>query len=355
MRSQNPNRPLLFLCTFCSVGVFVLALVFNIASAIPRFSAEQGAACTQCHFSPSGGAMRNEFGHYTMSVNELTLQSVKKKLMKSYKGPRLSESVLVGADVRMRLLEDGTVNRHQTDYYASFEPFSSTQFNFTFSSGAIDESYLIVSNERQSAFVQVGRFYPQFGLRLEDFTTFVKTKTGIFHRAALEGANLGITTVGHNFSVAYYSVNDQGIYMANLSRYSSLGPLSYFYGASLRFSEELANGTHGGQFAVKSAFGGLGYRTFSIVYEGDLIGESNDSYATYLGASVRIIPGIYAKLDYNFYDPNRNIESGVEEFTRVSAEIWPMPFVEVNPGVAFYTRGPLDGQSEFELRLHLAY
>ncbi len=332
-----------------------MLIAFNIAGAIPRFSAEQGLTCGTCHFSPGGGAMRNEFGHYTMSVNELTLQATKKKLMKSYKGPRLGDAVLIGADVRMKALEDGTISRHQTDYYLSYAPFTETYFNVTFSSGAIDESYLIVTNEQQTAFVQLGRFYPQFGLRLEDFTSFVKTKTGIFHRAALDGANAGLSVLGHNFSAAYYSVGAQSVYMANVSRYSFLGPMSYFYGASARFSEELANGTHGGQFAVKSVYAGLGYKTVSLLYEGDLIGESNDSYATYLGLAVRIIPGVYGKVDYNFYDPDRSKESGAEEFTRVSAEIWPMPFVEVNPGVAFNTRGPLDGEETYEIRIHLAY
>jgi len=337
------------------IGVFLAAVIFEMAGAIPRFSAEQGLACNQCHFSFGGGAMRTEFGHYTMSVNELTLQVTKRKLMKSYKGPRLSPAVLVGADVRMRLLEDGTVNRHQTDYYASFEPFSAAYFNFTLSSGTIDESYLLVTNEQRSVFVQVGRFYPQFGLRLEDFTAFVKTKTGVFHRAALEGANAGVTSLGHTLSLAYYSVGQQSVYIANLNRFGFFSDISYFYGASARFSEELNDGTHGGQFAVKGVYGGIGYRTFSLVYEGDLIGEANESYATYIGAAVRVIPGVYAKADYNFYDPDRNSESGVEEFTRVSAEVWPMPFVEVNPGVAFHTRGPLDGERVYELRLHLSY
>ncbi len=331
------------------------AILYSSAESLPRFSAEQGVACTQCHFTPSGGAMRNEFGHFTMSVNELTLQSTKKKLLESYKGPRLSEAVTIGSDIRYRMRDEGQVERYQTDFYVSFEPFAHTFFNLGFNSNGIDESYLLVTNEARSWFVQGGRMYPQFGLRLEDFTASVKQRTAIFHRVALEGASVGATVGNTNLSVSYFSVGEQNVYFANLNGARFLGKLGIMGGLSARFSEELETGGHGNNFAVKGAYAGLGYSGHSLLIEGDLIGESNDSYAIYIGGTFRAIPGLYGKFDYNFYDPDRRIVSGAESFTRASIEFWPMPFVEINPGVTFYTDGTLDGEREFELRVHLAY
>lgn len=339
------------------IGPLLLSGValYSSAESLPRFSAEQGVACTQCHFTPSGGAMRNEFGHYTMSVNELTLQSTKKKLIKSYKGPRISEAVIIGSDLRYRMRDEGQVERYQTDFYVSVESFAHTFFNLGFNSSGIDESYLLVTNEARSWFVQGGRMYPQFGLRLEDFTAFVKQRTAIFHRVALEGASFGATVGNTNLSVSYFSSGEQNIYFANINGARYLGKFGIMGGLSARFSEELETGGHGNAFAVKGAYAGIGYRGHSLLFEGDLIGESNDSYAIYIGGTFRVIPGLFGKLDYHFYDPDRRIVSGVESFTRASIEFWPMPFVEINPGVTFYTDGTLDGDREFELRVHLAY
>lgn len=322
---------------------------------IPRFSAEQGLACVDCHFAPGGGAMRNEFGHFTMSVNELTLQSSKKKLLESYKGPRLSEAVTVGADVRLRWQDDGSLTRYQADYYISTEPFYHTFFNFTFSSGAIDESYLLVERSDNTLWAQVGRFYPQYGLRLEDFSALVKQRTGIFHRKAVDGVSVGGDVYGHNVSLTYFSAGEQSVYLMTWNRYKWRHGVGYFAGISARFSEKLANGTHGANPALKGAYAGVGWRGVTLLFEGDLIGESNDAYAIYFGGAVRVILGLYGKVDYNFYDPDRRLQSGYEEFTRVSLEFWPMPFVEINPGLTFHTAGPLEGSEFYEVRLHLAY
>lgn len=331
------------------------AVFYSSAESLPRFSAEQGVACTQCHFTPSGGAMRNEFGHFTMSVNELTLQSTKAKLIKSYKGPRISEAVTIGSDLRFRVRDEGQVERYQTDFYVSVEPFAHTFYNLGFSSSAIDESYLLVTNEARSWYVQAGRIYPQYGLRVEDFTASVKQRTGIFHRVALEGASFGTTLGNTNLSVSYFSSGEQNVYFANLYGARYVGKFGIMGGLSARFSEELETGGHGNNAALKGVFAGLGYRGHSLLFEGDLIGESNDSYAIYIGGTIRVIPGLFGKIDYNFYDPDRRIQSGAESFTRASIEFWPMPFVEINPGITFYTDGTLNGREEFELRVHLAY
>ncbi|MFQ5606538.1 MAG: hypothetical protein ACE5GA_01220, partial [Candidatus Zixiibacteriota bacterium] len=272
-----------------------------------------------------------------------------------YKGPRISEAVSIGSDIRYRVGEEGQVDRFQTDFYLAVEPFSQTFFNMTFNSGSIDESYLLVTNGARSLYAQAGRFYPQFGLRLEDFSYFVKQRTGIFHRKALEGMSIGASLANSNLSLAYYAEGEQGIYIANLYGARFVGRFGYIAGFSARFSQELDDGTHGANFAVKGAYAGVGYRGHSILFEGDLIGEANDSYAIYVGGTGRIIPGLYVKADYNFFDPDRRLESGAESFTRVSVEFWPMPFVEINPGVTFFTDGPFDGEEEFELRVHLAY
>ncbi|MCH7878866.1 MAG: hypothetical protein IH914_06100, partial [candidate division Zixibacteria bacterium] len=169
------------------------------------------------------------------------------------------------------------------------------------------------------------------------------------------GASFGTTLGNTNLSVSYFSSGEQNVYFANLYGARYVGTFGIMGGLSARFSEELETGGHGNNAALKGVFAGLGYRGHSLLFEGDLIGESNDSYAIYIGGTIRVIPGLFGKIDYNFYDPDRRIQSGAESFTRASIEFWPMPFVEINPGITFYTDGTLNGREEFELRVHLAY
>ncbi|MCH9032810.1 MAG: hypothetical protein IIB00_11215 [candidate division Zixibacteria bacterium] len=337
----------------------ICALIFSLlgtnAESVPRFSAEQGLECGECHFSPGGGAMRNEYGHFTMSVNELTLQSTKKKLLPSYRGPRLSEAITIGSDMRMRLTESGSYERFQADIYVSIEPFDRVYFNTTISGGAIDENYMLVTNLNRDYYVQMGRFYPQFGMKVEDFSSFVRQKSGFFHRLALNGITLGTKVLKRQVSISYFSQGDQGIFVGNVSRVGWFGSVGYLVGFSARFSEELDNNTHGAFPAAKSLYGGFSWKGHSLMLEANLIGESNDSLALYAGGTIKFIPGLYGRVDYNYFDPDRHLQTGYVSFTRVSIEFWPIPFMEINPGVSFYTAGPQDGQGEFELRTHFAY
>lgn len=368
---MNRNRikflgaPVALVCAVIFLGLF------DAAESVPRFSAEQGMECGACHFAPGGGAIRNRFGHFTVSVHQLSLKSTKVKLLEKYKEPKLGESVTVGADARwrieMRRFADttatdttseyrvGSLSRYQSDIYLAAEPFSNTYLNFTLSSGSIDESYLLYDRAYEGYWIQAGRFYPQYGLRLEDFTSLVRQRTGIFHRSAVDGLAFGTSLVQHNLSATFFTSGQQSVYLLNLNRFGWVNPLGYFYGLSLRLSEKLAGGGHGANPALKGAYAGIGWRNYSLVVEGDLIGESNDAYAIYVGASAKVIPGLYGKLDYNFYDPDRRLQSGAEAFMRISAELWPIPFVEVNPGVTIHTDGPFDGEEVYDLRFHLAY
>ena len=353
--NYRSKRALFFWAPVLGICAVIFSLLGSNAESVPRFSAEQGLECGECHFSPGGGAMRNEYGHFTMSVNELTLQSTKKKLLPSYKGPRLSDAVTIGSDMRMRFTESGSYDRYQSDIYISIEPFDRVYFNTTLSSGSIDENYMLITNLNRDYYVQMGRFYPQFGMKVEDFSSFVRQKSGFFHRLALNGITVGTRIMGRQVSISYFSQGDQGIFVGNIFRTGWIGSVGYLSGISARFSEKLDNGTHGAFPAAKSGYAGFSWKGHSLMFEANLIGEGNDSLALYAGATIKVIPGLYARADYNYFDPDRHLQTGYQSFTRVSIEFWPIPFMEINPGVSFITEGPKDGQAEFELRTHFAF
>ena len=87
----------------------------------------------------------------------------------------------------------------------------------------------------------------------------------------------------------------------------------------------------------------------------DLAGRSPDQLAFYAGLTTRIEHGLYLLAEYSFYDGNRDVQAGVDEFVRLSLEVFPLPYVELRPSYTRYTRGPLDGEEDWFLQFHIGY
>jgi len=337
-----------------TVGTIILSSRGMVVS-VPRFSAEQGLTCGECHFAPTGGAMRNEYGHFTMSVNELTLEATKKKVLASYKGPRLSESAMIGADIRWKGTTDGSFQRYQTNFYFSYEPLSHSYFNLNFTSGGIDESYFLLGNTNNSVYAQFGRMYPAFGIRYEDPNAHVRLRSGYPHGKSVDGLSLGARALGHEFQLtAYAGQQGQNVGLVNVARYAWIGPLSYMYGASWSQSERV-KGYYGSNLPAKAAYAGVGWKGHSAMYEFDLVGEVDQTYAMLAAVTAKFAHGVWAHVDYNFLEPDRRYTSGIDEFFRFALEVWPMPFVELSPTLIAHTEGPRHGERDYEFLAHVAF
>ena len=299
--------------------------------------------------------MRNEYGHFTMSVNELTLAASKEKFLKSYRPPRLSERTLLGADLRWKGSEDGSFKRFQTNLYFSYEPFSHSYINLNFTSSGIDESYLLLTNEKASLYGQLGKMFPAFGLRYEYQSSFVGANAGYPHGKSVEGVLFGGRALYHETQLFVFNgPGEQNVVLGNVMNYGWLGQMSYLYGASVSYGEKL-NGSYGAYRPAKAGYAGVGFKGHSLMSEFDLVGERNESYALLVAATARVMQGVWLHGDYNFYEPDRSYLTGVDEFVRGAVEFWPMPFVEINPAIIMRTAGPVAGDKEYELLAHLAF
>ncbi|MBN4076442.1 hypothetical protein JYT16_01865, partial [Gemmatimonas aurantiaca] len=128
---------------FGSLCCFIIFGLFANVNSVPRFAAEMGMDCGSCHFAQGGGAIRNRFGHFTMSVHTLSLTSTRAKLLEGYQKPELSKGVTIGVDARWRLFDDGSLSRYQQDFYIAIEALKLTFLNFTLNANGIDESYFL--------------------------------------------------------------------------------------------------------------------------------------------------------------------------------------------------------------------
>lgn len=334
----------------------ILLAVFATVSSIayPRLAAEHGDACKSCHINPTGGGARTEFGNYTTALNELTLPHTKGIMAKRYRKPRIGESLLLGFDARYLVLDDGRLFRMQTDAYLTLEPLKNMFYHFRFGESGISENYALMTFADEKYSARFGRFYPSFGLHNDDHQAFVRAKSGLSPQLYLDGAAVGVEQFGLNLSAEIYRLGDHGIYVLHGYRSGTLGAFGYLAGGSLRLSEEKNRST--GQLPnARALFGGLSYGRFTALGEIDFTGKRSDSVIIYGALYSRIEYGLWFVGEYNFFDGDRDIADGVDEFVRFSAEFYPIPFVELRPSLTYYTRGFRNNEHEWFLQVHAGY
>ncbi|MFQ5453141.1 MAG: hypothetical protein ACE5D6_03025 [Candidatus Zixiibacteriota bacterium] len=334
----------------------IILLLIMTASVIsfPRLSVEHGVNCINCHINPTGGGMRNEFGNYSVALNELCLPQTKKHFIKRYKQPRLSESVLFGFDTRHLVFDDLRVFRMQTDIFLNVEPLKNIFYHIRFWENGISEHYALLYFNKKKYFVKAGRFYPSFGLRNADHKAFNRERTGHGSNVYLDGLSAGAEINGGIITAEIFNPNQRGVYGLHMFKGSYIGNMGYLLGASLRLSEEI-NGSNGTFPHVKAVFGGLSYDRFTLMGELDLEGQSNDTLITYANLTTRIEYGLYIITEYNFFDGNRHLSEGVDELVRFSIELYPMPFFQLRPSYTYYTRGYRENEDDFFLMIHFGY
>ena len=338
-------------------GMVAAGMVLLIAagvSSLPRLSVEHSLPCRTCHINPNGGGMRTEFGNQAVALNELCLQSTKKIVASKALSPRIAPSLLIGFDSRTLLMDDGTILRMQTDAFADITPFSQFHYVLRFGQHGITESYGLSYFADERYYFKAGRFYPVYGLRDADHTAFVRSRTGHSPEMYLDGLSVGGDFRGVNVVAEGFDVGGRGVLGAHVYGTRSLPPFGLLAGASLRWSEKV-DFSNGPFPHARAVFGGVSWNRLTLMGEMDLVGRSPDTIVAYANLTARLMYGLYLVGEYNFFDGDRSHQSGIDEFIRVSTELFPLPYVEVRPSYTYYTRGYLEKTDDLFIQFHLGY
>lgn len=320
--------------------------------AFPRLSVEHSEPCKNCHFSPSGAGARTEYGNFSTAFNELTLPQTKKLLESHYKKPRIGDALIIGFDMRYLVLEDWRTFRMQTDGFLTVEPLRNVFYHLRAGQNGVSENYGMLTFADNAYSVRFGTFTPAFGLHNEDHNSFNRIRTGNGPEVYLDGLGLAAHTFGGETVVEVFNPNGQGILNLYGFRAVPVGPLGVMLGASWRLAES------GGALPdAKGVFGGISWDRFTAMGEIDLVGEGNESFVFYGNLTTRIEYGLYLVGEYNFFDPDRHIESGADEFLRFSVDFYPIPFVQLRPSYTYYPDDGdvIDHTDEFFLQFHIGY
>jgi hypothetical protein len=256
--------------------------------------------------------------------------------------------------MRYLVLDNGQFFRMQTDAFVAAEPLKNIVYHLRVGEQGVTESYGIGFFNDKNYFVQLGRFYPAYGLHLSDHKAFIRERTGHGSNPYLDGIALGMDLFGIQASVAIFQPANQGVYYLNLYRPGAWGSLGYFGGVSARFSEKFGGST--GSFPhTRALFGGLSFDRFTALGELDWVGTANDTLISFVSLTTRLEYGVYLISEYNFFDSDRHLAAGAEEFLRVSVEFYPISFIQLRPSYTRYTEGPLDGDDSYFLQFHFGY
>lgn len=338
----------------CLSLLIPIFLVAGAALALPRLAVEYATSCDSCHINPAGAGMRNEFGNHSVAFHELTLQITKEHFVDGYRPPRLGDALTVGFDTRHLVFEDGSVFRMQTDLYAAIEPVDDLTYHVRFSENGISENFGMLAFDDTRHYIKAGRFAPNYGLHPADHTSFIRQRTGNPPSLYLDGLSLGTTILDSRLSLELFDRLGQGIYGLHAYRPFACGPIGLLAGMSLRVTEDVA--VPGGALPhAKALFGGVSWNRFTLMGEMDLVGKGNDALAAYANLTTRLVYGAYVVGEYNFFDSDRDRAAGVEEFVRLSVEVYPIPFVLLRPSYTRYTEGFHSDRDDFFLQFHIGY
>jgi hypothetical protein len=338
------------------IPAFILLLLGAVSVvSLPNLSVEHGESCKRCHFSPSGGGMRNEYGNFTTALNELCIPPTREIAAKQYKSPRIAPGLTVGFDTRHLFLgRNYSFFRMQTDFYATVEPMSNLFYSVRFTENGIRENYAMMEFGDQKFSLRAGRFSPAFGLRNEDHTSYNRERTGNGSNTFLDGVAGSAELFGADLMVEGFDQFGRGVYGVHVMRSGYVAPFGYLIGGSARFTEKVDD-SYGTFPWAQSVFGGLSFDRVTTMGEVDFVGRHSDTLVFYGNLTVRPVWGVYLIGEYSFMDPNRRYETGIDEFVRASINCYPISFVMISPSYTFYTHGPFVGSNDWYIQFHVGY
>ena len=380
-------RPSIQVSLFAALGVCAWAT----ATALPRFASRTGMKCQSCHVNPSGGEMRQTMG-VQYGREQLPVPEWSKDYQTEDFSNLLTNLLGVGADFRTLYFvqhRDTTTNNAffemQGDVYLDFHVAKKVSMfirkGLYSGLGYSDfEIYGLLALLPASGHIKIGRFIPNFGIKMDDHTVFTRTYTGFSQevtRPELTGLEVGVAPGPFTIVGGFYNAQDDfgaatGSKKAFLARAEGMFKLTESMNLGLGgniFAKQtglLATKSLAGDFisvpydnlTLGGGFGSFSYKDLTIFGEVDLIktklaGVTTTGVVSYVEADYPVIEGLDLKVAYDFYDPDKDLKTGSIGRYSLGFECFPLPGVEVRPVYRFVRNQPTDlHNDEFHLIFH---
>jgi hypothetical protein len=289
---------------------------------------------------------------------------------------KLSEFVSVGADFRTLFFyqENGGVSTNalyqmQGDLYTNFR--LAKKVNVYISKGLYTgfEVFGLLTVLPTNGHIKVGKFIPNYGLKMDDHRFFIRQETGFspeLGRPELTGGEVAFFPGAFSVTGGVYNGNDAGASPTGNKNKALLGRGEGMF----KLSEDVHLGLGGNVFTRKSVldrrttvfggFGSLSDKNLTILGEVDLIrnsgtGVSKDStgLVTFVECDYVVTPGLDLKVAFDYFDPDKDLKTGSTSRVSFGFEFFPISGVEVRPIYRIVKDKPIEMKNdEFDLIVH---
>jgi len=195
------------------LSIFLLSLINGNSYSYPKFAALTGEKCQSCHVNPTGGGMRNLFG-VKYAKDNLYLKPFEKANKTTDINTQITKGISVGGDMRMIFIDDqtgegspnfNTFFQMQGDLYVNAQV--NKYINVVIAPGLYIpntygpnplpvkyEIYGMVGNLPAGLFFKVGRFIPNFGIKLPEHRAYNRNYNDLYTPYASDaGIEAGIS------------------------------------------------------------------------------------------------------------------------------------------------------------------
>jgi len=343
--------------------------------------------------------MRNFFG-FNYGKDELPIRAARSAEFDV--SPKVTDNISVGADFRTQYIYD----RYSKS--SSFQAMSATLYgslaigkkiSIYYKQDIINGTYVQTARGNLSgteafgllkilprnSYIKAGLFYPAYGLRLDDHTSYIRGgdlgflsghpfNTGLpwvpnYKDIGIEvGANVGKALA--TFAILNGTGNEQTIALGQSTVKAYAASVQY-----INRAEKVGLLVGGSWYNYKGLtlfglHGGLGYEIFTFAGEIDWAKnlaqyQGLESLAAYLEANLRLVEGVWVvgKLDYFDGDRNRDnvptplgqrLPPRTNSFKRytIGVEFFPYSFVEVRPQYRINSETTSIDNNEFLVQFH---
>lgn len=352
--------------------VLLFFLSFHSASSLPRFAIRENAKCQSCHVNPTGGGMRNFFGSTSYGREALPIPTWREKYDLDEFTTQLSDFISIGADFRTLFYTKQQPQETNTSFWQMqgdiyLRASLAKKVSIYLDKGLYDgfEIFGIANVLPGDGYIKAGRFWPAYGLRIDDHTIFARRYTGFnlesFRRPEDTGIEVGFLPGPFTGIVAISNGGAQGVpaekiraFLVRAEVRFQVAELNLLLGSS---AYRLASG-RAGKTIVGGFLGAALQKNAVVLLEVDYIDDRTQasdvkSLVSYVELNYAVIQGLDLKVAYDFYDSDIKYKTGSVSRYSFGFEFFPIAGTEVRPMYRIYKEEPTDVKdNQFHLLLH---
>jgi len=344
------------------------------ASALPRYTARYEQKCALCHVNPSGGGLRTTYASQKLAPEEIAWMRAKPEMLAELEG-KVTKQIQIGADLRTFYVGGNTEPTHlnffqmQSDLYVALQPDPRVTLYYDKGASNSYETFAL-GYVLPTLYVKAGRFIPSYGWKFDDHTMFVRTELGFMPPSNSDvGLEAGYSIGGLDVQAGVVNgspgstldLDTKVAGVLNAAYRRRFGPVGAALGVSGYHQPTPAR-----DLDRRGLYGYLTWNRFTWVGETDWVRRKEagfdavGSIASSHELTYLVRQGLELKATYDFYDPDRDLETGAK--SRWGGGVFAMPYAYVALEALVrrldYDDGLAYGGQDFVetlLQLHLLY